>query len=395
MRRFSLLLALLCATTTLSAQYYQDARNVDMLHWRQPRNIQRVEFYAPTIDGYTPYKADLHTHTIFSDGHLSMEARVREAWADGLDVMAVTEHLEYRPHEKNLVKYMEGYAGKGVEAQAYSFVEKNEPKVGDIKVDLNAPVEFARKAAEMYNMTIVSGIEITRKPDEYCHFNALFTTDNNAIYHPDPKISLQRAKEQGALVMHNHPGWRRLDMQMTPFEVEVYEAGLIDGVEVANGTEFYPKAISRALKYNLFMSANTDIHYPSAESYSTSGARRNMTIIYAKDKSVESLREAIEAHRTLSYAYGTLVGSEEMLRKFFEGAITVNKNFVDAKGRIQMLITNNSSVDWLLYREGDHRHLELKANSSIIVRINPAKPKPFTVLNTWYDEDKHLVYEIK
>jgi hypothetical protein len=86
MKKITLLLVAVAATMSASAQYYQDAVNKEMLHIRQPRTVQRTEFTVPAIDGYTAYKADLHTHTIFSDGHTSMEARVREAWADGLDI---------------------------------------------------------------------------------------------------------------------------------------------------------------------------------------------------------------------------------------------------------------------------------------------------------------------
>ena len=80
MKRTLILVFGLLASLTVSAQYYQDAVNKDILHIRQPRNAQRSEFIAPSVDGYTAYKADLHTHTIFSDGHLTMEARLREAW---------------------------------------------------------------------------------------------------------------------------------------------------------------------------------------------------------------------------------------------------------------------------------------------------------------------------
>ena len=119
MKRIFLFMVAAMAGVAASAQYYVDEVNKDILHIRQPRNENRTEFVIPNIDGYTAYKADLHTHTIFSDGHFSMEARVREAWMNGLDVMAVTEHLEHRPHEKNLVKYLKGYT-KGAEADRKS-----------------------------------------------------------------------------------------------------------------------------------------------------------------------------------------------------------------------------------------------------------------------------------
>ena len=378
---------------TASAQYYQDNVNPEMLRMEHPRSFNRKEFIAPGVDGYTAYKADLHNHTIFSDGHLTMQSRVREAWADGLDVMAVTEHLEFRPHERDLVKYLKGYTGKDAKAKAYDFVSKPGPAKEDIGVDFNVPVEIARKAAKDYDMTIISGIEVTRKPDEYCHFNALFTTDNNAIYDPDPLQSLRNAKAQGALVMHNHPGWLRKDMSMTKFEKAAYKAGVIDGIEIMNGAEFYPKALTRAWKYNFFVSSNTDIHHPSAERYQRYGERRNMTLIFAKDKSVESLREAIDARRTLAYSYGTLAGEESLLRKFFEASVSVRHISTDKKGRRQIIVTNNSSMEWWLVREGRKAEI-LEPNSSIILGERTTTSNTFTLVNTWCGEDKHLTVEL-
>ena len=392
MKRTFLTIVTLFAAMSASAQYYQDAVNKDMLHVRQPRNSQRKEFIAPSVDGYTAYKADLHTHTIFSDGHLTMEARLREAWQNGLDVMAVTEHLEYRKHEKMMVEYHGKYMPEGTKAKAYSFVSKDHPAKGEIMVDLNYAVKQAEKLATDFDITIIPGIEVTRKPGGYySHFNALFTSDNNTIYDPDAMQSLRNAKAQGALVMHNHPGWTRTDMAITKFEKEAYKEGLIDGIEVVNGLEFYPKAITRAQKYNFFISSNTDVHYPIAERYGDEF--RNMTLIFAKDKSLASLREAIEAHRTLAYSFGTLVGSEELLRKFFEASVSVRRIADNAKGRKQYIITNNSSVKWLLAREGS-RVEELGAHSSIIFVESQSKGSTVVLQNTWYGENDHLRVDV-
>ena len=45
---------------------------------------------------------DLHTHSVFSDGHVWPRIRVEEALRDGLDGLAVTEHVEYQPHRADL-----------------------------------------------------------------------------------------------------------------------------------------------------------------------------------------------------------------------------------------------------------------------------------------------------
>ena len=53
------------------------------------RNKHRQEITIPQILGYNVYTADLHTHTIYSDGNVTPELRVREAWQDGLDILAI------------------------------------------------------------------------------------------------------------------------------------------------------------------------------------------------------------------------------------------------------------------------------------------------------------------
>ncbi len=393
MKKLTLIVIAALSALSVSAQYYVDNKNHEMLRINKPHSFNRKEFYAPSVDGYTAYKADLHTHTIYSDGHLSMEARVREAWGDGLDVMAVTEHLEYRAQEKNLLKFLKGYVGEGTKAQAYDFVRGEGPAKEDIKVDFNVPVEIARKTAKYYDITIIPGIEVTRKPDEYCHFNALFTTDNNTIYDPDPLQSLRNAKAQGALVMHNHPGWLRKDMSMTKFEKEAYKAGVIDGIEIMNGPEFYPKALTRAWKHNFFITSNTDIHQPTSDAYDDYGEFRNMTLIFAKDKSLESLREAIEARRTLAYSYGTIAGDKELLRKFFDASVSIRQISVDYKGRRQVVLTNNSSVTWWMVREGKSPFI-LKPHSSIIIEERSSTDNLFTVKNAWCGENENLTVYI-
>ena len=48
---------------------------------------------VPDIEGYKTLKCDFHMHTVFADAQVSPVGRVREAWQDGLDVIAVSEHI--------------------------------------------------------------------------------------------------------------------------------------------------------------------------------------------------------------------------------------------------------------------------------------------------------------
>ena len=49
----------------------------------------------PDTEQYVTLVVDLHTHSVFSDGHVWPKIRVAEALRDGLDALAITEHLEY------------------------------------------------------------------------------------------------------------------------------------------------------------------------------------------------------------------------------------------------------------------------------------------------------------
>ena len=193
--------------------------NPETLRTPVAQPAQRIEIVLPQVCGYNLYKADLHTHSVYSDGDVTPAFRVREAYFDGLDVIAITEHLEYRRHEGNMLKFLKGYTGNKVKkAENYNLINKQCPK-GGIQSDQNYAVEEAVKASKRYGILVIPGAEITREPVAIGHYNALFTKDNNTIYDPDPLQSLRNAREQGALIQHNHPGWRRTTCAKTEFEV--------------------------------------------------------------------------------------------------------------------------------------------------------------------------------
>lgn len=70
----------------------------------------RQQIIIPQVDGLNCYTADLHAHTFYSDGELSPAERVKEAWCDGLDILAMTDHIETRRQERNMLKFLKGYS---------------------------------------------------------------------------------------------------------------------------------------------------------------------------------------------------------------------------------------------------------------------------------------------
>jgi hypothetical protein len=323
-----------------------------------------------------------------------MTVRLAEAWRDGLDIYAVTEHAEYRPHEKDYIKWLKGYLPEGTKAENYSLVNKPANEKG-IMVDLNLPYRLAVKAAEKYGITVIPGIEVTRTPKTIGHYNALFIKDANTIYDADPEKAIRNARKQDAIIMHNHPGWSRTSLEMTEFEQRVYDKGLIDGVEIMNGTEFYPKAIDRAKQYKLFMASNTDIHQTTAELYGANDEYRNMTLILAKDKSLESIREALEAKRTLAYSFGTVAGDEKLLQDLFNASVKVVYSAVEKPGRIYLQFENKSSIDFLIRLGKDGDLARLEGGKSIILRHKDGNGTDLVVENMWSEKGQTVTIDLK
>ena len=396
MKKFLLSLASVLAGSAAYAQfYYQDSQNPQMLHHSTHNQPCRTEVVLPAqLNGFNIYKADLHTHTVFSDGSVLPKYRVAEAWQDGLDIMAVTEHIEYRPAEDTFVDYLEKYTDKKHrQAKNNRLIGQDADKDG-IMVDLNYSVRESQAAARQYGITIIPGSEITRNGTTIGHFNALFTTDNNLIYDKDPLTAIRNAKAQGALVMHNHPGWTKKSLDYTDVEKAAYEEGLIDGVEVMNGEEFYPGIVDRVREHGLFIAANSDIHGSTAADYRNGGSIRPMTLILARDKSLESVREALEAGRTLALGFNTVCGDEQLLKDLFKASVKTEVVGKDSKGRPTVMITNCTSVPYFI-QKGKGNPLYLNPFSTISVKgAADSETIGFTVLNMFCSTDGHPVVEV-
>jgi histidinol phosphatase-like PHP family hydrolase len=379
-KRLFFLCALLVSLSAVAQEYttrYQSATEPQTLLPTGYIRLSRSEIILPSIGGYNPYKADLHIHSTLTDGVVNIKGRVEEAWCDGLDVIAATEHMSIRPVA-------------GTEGQPT-------PESVRLKKSSNAvkAVESAPKAAEKFGVVVIPGVELTGDAKTQGHFNALFTTDNSVLYDYDAMQSIRNAYKQGALIMHNHPGWRHSTLDMTEFEKAVYAEGMVHGLELMNGSAFYPRAFNTAKEHNLFMTSNTDIHATSLQQYRANGHLRNMTIIFAKECTLDSLREALEAHRTLCYSFGTIGGEQSLLKEFFEASVTTKKLSVDKKKKSQrVMITNTTSLPYVI-RIGEGNAVVLRPLSSTIVDAQIGKPLQCTVLNMWCGESEHLTVTIK
>lgn len=376
-----LLFALFVALSAVAQEYhahYQSATEPQTLLPIGYARGYRHEIILPNVNGYTAYKADLHIHTTYSDGSVNVKERVNEAWRDGLDIYAATDHMSIRPVE-----------GKEGQTTPSDVKAKRGAKV-------TKAVEGALKLADDYGLLVIPGVELTGNALTQGHFNALFTTNNKDIYDYDAMQTIRNARKQGALIMHNHPGWRHPSLEMTKFEADVYAEKLIDGIEIMNSASFYPRAIDVAKKNKFFVTATTDIHPTTANIFRENGQLRNMTIVFAKELSLGSVREALESRRTLAYSFGTLAGDEKLLKDFFEASIETKKLNENKKKKNQrVMLTNKTSLPFVI-RIGNGNPVIINPMSSVIVGVKlGSKTVDCTVLSMWHGMEQHPEVKLK
>lgn len=351
---------------------------------------ERKEIILPQVNGYNCYKGDFHIHTSYSDGRVNPDGRVLEAWYDGLDIIAITDHYEGTSGLKKAAKVAAPQNG----GSPYGY--KSAKELGAAPADFNAIYEEAASGAKRrgFPMLVIKGCEMAREPKEFGHFNCLFLKDINSVYDPDLFVALKNVKKQGGIVIHNHPSYRRGTTDKSESHKKLYEQGLIDAVEVANGENFYPHMVRRCIEENLTMFGNTDEHVLTAYRFGTLNCHRTMTFVFAKKLTEKSIKEALLKRRTLVYICGYIAGEEKLLGDFLNAAVDckmLKEN--EKKGERTFMLTNMSSITYRLSR-GRVVH-ELEPFKSVMVTLGKDKKtgKPatlsFRVDNMWHVDFNH------
>lgn len=267
---------------------------------------------VPDIPGYKTLKCDFHMHTVFSDGEVWPTTRVMEAWRDGLDAIALTDHANYNPHKE------------------------------DVKDDLLRPHALAAARAAQLGIILIPGVEINQ---DIIHYNVLFAADPHALRGLELREALRRAKAQGAFSFWDHPGWRRPKAEWLPLVAGLHEEKLFDGMELVNGTTFYPEAYPWVAEKNLTILANSDIHAPIAREYEE--RTRPLTLVFARSADAAGIREALFARRTAAWQGGQVWGAEPHLKALWEGAVKLeNPEIRRRPGQTSaaLLLRNTSAI---------------------------------------------------
>lgn len=325
----------------------------DDVHKYDHRNQSqyRTEISIPGFDGYTTLKCDFHIHTVFSDGSVWPSIRVQEAWTEGLDAIAITDHIEYRPHKDIVVS------------------------------DHNESYNIAKKEGDKLGFMVIKGAEITRsKP--LGHLNALFISDANALDVDDPLQAIDIAEAQGAYIIWNHPGWPDNKSTFYPVHGELIKAGKIDAYEAYNYMESYPLTFDWYAQYGIAPMANTDIHGSINIDYDCGdGWMRPMTLVFATEKTEAALREALEAKRTLAFFHGNLVGDKEYLSKLVGASLKTRK----VGDRLE--VTNISDITYRM-AQGTDLYI-FPAGKTVLIN---APEGSLEVLNCFWGNGKKLQY---
>jgi len=399
------------------------------------------EIHFPDVEGYQTLVVDLHTHSVFSDGHVWPTIRIAEAERDGLDGIAITEHLEWQPH----------------------ILDIPHP-------DRNRSFEEATLAAKNLDLLVIPGIEITRN-DQPGHMNAVFVKDANELVQQrnstthlrehefatrseavayaksataggysdahqvevDGKMIwlpfadeatyltlvayghaaeqpardvLELANDQGAFTFWNHPDFSKPRAEIDPFHQKAVSAGMLHGIEIANGSRYYENAHRLALKHNLALIGTSDVHNLIDWDYAPEdGGHRPVTLLFATAKTPDAAKEALFARRTVVWWKNTLIGRPAELSALLQASLIVEKTQWQGNN-LEVSLRNYSDADFQLQNASGliiRRHgpvIEVASNEVTILEFQFAEPQrrvelKFEVLNALVAPGKPGVIHFK
>lgn len=316
-----------------------------------PVTRARTPVRLPDIPDFHTLKCDFHIHTVFSDGLVWPTVRAEEAWREGLDAIAITDHLEYQPHK------------------------------ADVSTNHNRAYDVARGHGDDLDVLVIRGSEITRDMPPG-HLNAIFLTNSTLLATNQWRDAVQAARDQQAFVFWNHPGW---EPQLTNGTIkwhsehtELLERGQLHGIEVVNERHYYPEAHQWAIEKKLTLFANSDIHSPIQQDYHLhAGDHRPITLVFARERSVAAIREALFDRRTAVYSGNRLIGEARFLRPLFEASVRVLNPAVALRGRSRVFvqIQNDSDVSYELERAQEpadlavSRKLTLAGQKTVLLEV--------------------------
>ena len=333
-------------------------------------NDRSIDF--PDIPGSKTLVSDLHMHTVFSDGMVWPTIRAQEALRESIEIIAITDHLEYQPKKEDIPN-----------------------------PDLNRSYVIAKKSVDEKDLIILKGSEITRHMPPG-HFNAIFINDaNKLLIEGDSLAGIIEANNQGAFVFWNHPHWTsksegRMDgiAKLDPVHEELISKNLVHGLEVANEDTYSEEALEIAINNNLTVLGNSDIHGLVDWDFDIpNGGHRPLTFVITKDNSQNSIKESLFKGHTFVWFKDLLIGKEENIKPIIESNIKFKSNgYIGETTVLELEVSNLSSVPISLEYQGEYtfhknsKFLKILPNSSFKIQIKTISKVetislPFNILN--------------
>lgn len=274
--------------------------------------ITRLEHVFPDLGNYRVYTGEFHIHTTYSDGSVTPEYRVWEAWRDGLDILCITDHVEHFKYPEDVGR---GYLRAKVLADQLGIVLIRSCEGG-------AGYKAITPGHLIYNF-LKNEKSVGLLQDRW-----------EQVFFP----ALREVRKQGGTINWAHPGteWKEEIATMV-------KEDLIDGIEIKNATVsrdsataarwgcakypyrknyMYPPVLEWTIQNNLAVFAVSDAHRPVNE-YPSYDGQRPFTMVLAQDSKIESLYNAVKARRTLACFDGMIWGRREWLDQLWHTWVTV------------------------------------------------------------------------
>src|SRR6185436_10226294 len=210
----------------------------------------------------------------------------------------------------------------------------------------------------------------------------------------------------------NHPNWtpQRKDGMATLTDVHrlLLKEKLLDGIEVVNDQTYSDEALQIALDNNLTIMGNSDIHKLIDWDFKVpEGGHRPLTLVFAKERNAESIKDALLNRRTIAVYKNLLIGRDEFLVPLIENSLKADSaKYIGKYNVLGVWITNNSSVDITLQNQtgytlhNNNDMIVLKAGETTAIEIKTIDRKSeislkFLVLSAVNAPNKHPLVTIR
>jgi 3',5'-nucleoside bisphosphate phosphatase len=177
---------------------------------------------------------------------------------------------------------------------------------------------------------------------------------------------------------------------------------------VVNDITYSDEALEIALAHNLTIIGTSDIHGLVDWQYDVpGGGHRPVTIVFAKERTQEGIREALVARRTVAWFKSTLIGREEHVMPLIEASLSIKSAAYQGDTSIlHVQIENTSESEFTLsntsiYRFHDRADIVVipaHHTVEVLVKTGPRIPDlelSFDVLNVVTAPGQHPNYKMK